>query len=64
MYLLTWLLSLAYFSENIKTAMIEYKKFVSPQAGTNTLTEIENKLAESNELRKEIDEIIKCILKV
>jgi len=32
-YLLTWLLSLAYFSENIKTAMIEYKKFVSPQAG-------------------------------
>jgi len=26
---------LAYFSENIKTAMIEYKKFVSPQAVTN-----------------------------
>ena len=64
MYLLTWLLSLAYFSENIKTAMIEYKKFVSPQAVTNTLTEIENKLAESNELSKEIDEIIKCKLKV
>jgi len=53
---------LAYFSENIKTAMIKYKKFVSPQARTNTLTEIENKLAESNELRKEIDEIIKCKL--
>jgi len=57
-YLLTWLLSLAYFSENIKTAMIEYKKFVSPQAGTNILTEMEKKLGESNELRKEIDEII------
>jgi len=42
--------------------MIEYKKFVSPQAGTNILTEMENKLAESNELRKEIDEIIKCKL--
>jgi len=55
---------LAYFSENIKTAMIEYKKFVSPQAGTNILTEMENKLAESNELSKEIDEIIKCKLKV
>jgi len=52
---------LAYFSENIKTAMIEYKKFVSPQAGTNILTEMEKKLEESNELRKEIDEIIKCI---
>ena len=61
MYLLTWLLSLAYFSENIKTAMIEYKKFVSPQAGTNILTEMEKKLGESNGLRKEIDEIIKCI---
>ena len=64
MYLLTWLLSLAYFSENIKTAMIEYKKFVSPQAGTNILTKMEKKLGESNELRKEIDEIIKCKLKV
>ncbi|WP_156469406.1 hypothetical protein [Candidatus Desulfofervidus auxilii] len=40
---------------------IEYKKFVSPQAVRNILTEIENKLAESNELRKEIDEI-KCKL--
>jgi len=28
---------------------IEYKKFVNPQAVRNILTEIENKLAESNE---------------
>ena len=34
---------------------------ISPQAVTNIFTEIENRLAESNELRKEIDEI-KCKL--
>jgi len=40
------------------TLQICWSRFVSPQAGTNILTEMEKKLGESNELRKEIDEII------